>query len=424
MHHDKNKNTRAQSGFGHSLRALAGILLIPLSVFVFGCSDLLEVELPTKVDAGVLNDPGLAPMLVNSALGDFECAFTNYVPATGLLAGEVRHSTGWFAYTFWDHRRVFPESDTSPCDVTIGYGVYRPMQTARFQAKQARELLDEFPDDQVPDKQSLRATVLAYEGYALTMLGEGWCEMAIDQSAIMQPGEVLALAEARFLDAIADAQGSGNSDILNTARVGLARTLLNLGNASEAVQVAEQVPEGFVRHVTRGTADKRRWNLLHHDNHSERYISVDPSYADLTWQGAPDSRVEVVPGGTGHDGTDILSQLKFTDVSAPIPLASWTEAQLIIAEAEGGQVAVDIINTLHSRAGLPPFESSDPDEILDHVLQERARELYLQGHRLNDMLRHDLPFKTGTAPHDGVSYGETTCMPLPQVEIDGNPNIP
>ena len=46
------------------------------------------------------------------------------------------------------------------------------------------------------------------------------------------------------------------------------------------------------------------------------------------------------------------------DAAASSPLARWEEAQLIIAEVEGGQSAIDIINDLHARVGIPPFTAN------------------------------------------------------------------
>ena len=38
------------------------------------------------------------------------------------------------------------------------------------------------------------------------------------------------------------------------------------------------------------------------------------------------------------------------------------------------------------------------------------------------MLRHDLPFPTGTN-HMGQFLGDVTCLPLPLQERENNPNI-
>jgi len=66
---------------------------------------------------------------------------------------------------------------------------------------------------------------------------------------------------------------------------------------------------------------------------------------------------------------------------------------------------------------------NDGAEIMAQVMEERYRELYLEGRRLYDFLRHDLPFATGTHPYDGNTYGTTTCMQIPRREKDSNPNL-
>jgi hypothetical protein len=61
------------------------------------------------------------------------------------------------------------------------------------------------------------------------------------------------------------------------------------------------------------------------------------------------------------------------------------------------------------------------DHLAD-VLEERRRQLFSEGHRLNDMLRHDIPFPEGLN-HKGQAYGNITCMPLPEQEKRANPEI-
>jgi hypothetical protein len=83
------------------------------------------------------------------------------------------------------------------------------------------------------------------------------------------------------------------------------------------------------------------------------------------------------------------------------------------------------VNELRAAQGLAPADYSglSDAEILDAVLEERRRQLWLEGHRLNDMLRHGLEFPQGTN-HKGQLYGPITCMPLPDQERRANPNIP
>jgi hypothetical protein len=130
--------------------------------------------------------------------------------------------------------------------------------------------------------------------------------------------------------------------------------------------------------------------------------------------------------------------------AAPMPIATYKEAQLIIAEANARQgnlaPARTIINALHTAAGIPGYDltnTATQAEVITQVIEERRRELFLEGgHRLNDHLRfrgtpYNLPFKGEPGSFDpngvdrtGLPYGSTTCFPLPIVERVTNPNIP
>lgn len=390
------------------------------------CSDLLTVELPGRVPDTALDDPALAPVLVQGVIADYECAYANYAAATGLLSDELIDATGWIAVTMWDQRRIFPNNDNlgSAGCTTLGYGVYTPLQVARFQAADVGRRLTTFPDAAVPKKSTLLATAAALEGYAITLLGEGFCEIAIDQGPGMSRAQSLGVAETRFTTAIDLATTAGATDILNLARVGRARVRLDLGKLPGAATDAAAVPSGFVYNATYSSANDRRRNRIFFDSQTNLYLSVDPRYRNLTVGGVADNRVPVTNAGRkGHDGiTPLWLQQKYTSDAAPIPVASWREARLITAEIAGGQAAVNAINELRTASALPAYSSTDPAAIRAQVIEERRRELFLQGSRINDMLRLNLPFDTGTT-FKGVSYGATTCLPLPDVERFSNPNF-
>ena len=98
-------------------------------------------------------------------------------------------------------------------------------------------------------------------------------------------------------------------------------------------------------------------------------------------------------------------------------LGSYVEAQLIRAEALGGTEAVAIINARRSQLQLPQYTGpTDAASVDALVLDERSRELFMEGgHRFNDLLRNNIPWKVGN-DQNGVPYGTTTCMPLPKSE--------
>jgi len=154
------------------------------------------------------------------------------------------------------------------------------------------------------------------------------------------------------------------------------------------------------------------------------FASVAPTFRNLTVDGVDDPRVPVVDtGAPGGDGvTPQWNQLKYPNLSAPHALASWEEAQLIIAEIQGGQAAVAAINRLRDMHDLPHFASDSEAEIRAQLIEERRRQLWLEGHLLNDRQRFGLEWETGLN-HKGQVYSDLTCFPLMDAERDRNPNI-
>jgi starch-binding outer membrane protein, SusD/RagB family len=390
--------------------------------------DALEVEAPSQVPADLLDAPEHAALLVNGAIGDFECAFNGYIVNGGMLTDELDDAT--FTVARWPvHQRSVSPSDgiyaTSSC---AGIGVYTPVSTARWSADNVLAKLDAWTDAEVPDRQSLIATAAAYSGYSHLLLAEGFCTIAIDLSAELTPQEVFTRAEAKFTRAIEAAQAAGNDDILNMARVGRARARLNLGQLAEAAADARLVPEGFVKVATASITEQRRRNRVAEENRSGvARVSVDSAFFGLTVGGQPETRVRVADGGrfAVDAETRLLVQQKYAEPSTAIPIASWDEAQLIIAEAEGGAEAVAAINRLRDNADLPAYGGGSAAEITAQVREERRRELFLESHRLGDVRRWSLslPPAAGTPYPKGGNYGDRQCLPLPDVERLANPNI-
>jgi hypothetical protein len=148
--------------------------------------------------------------------------------------------------------------------------------------------------------------------------------------------------------------------------------------------------------------------------------SVAPEFRGLTVGATPDPRVPVVNANrNGQDAlTPLWTQQKYKTVDAPIPMATWDEAQLIIAEAEGGQSAVDAINRIRTKYNLPQYAGGTAAQITAQIMDERRRTLFLDGHSIGDHLRNNIPFATGFN-QKGVAYGTLTCLPLPRTETTG-----
>ena len=421
------------------------LTVIVLSTPVIGCNILdkgLEAVAPDKIETATLEVPANAGLIVNSAIGNFECALGSYIVDAGMMSGELMDATATAALWAFDRRDTDPSADTryatSGCD---SYGIYTPIQVARGTADRALELLQGWTDAEVANRQELIAKAAAYGGYSRILLGEGFCEAAINLGPLMTSTEVLASAEATFTTAIAAAQTAGDQEILNMAYVGRARARLDQGNKAGAAADAALVTPGFVLYASAEETPSTRQNRVAERNLAGA-VSVTPAYRGLTvTDGAgnqvPDTRVVDTSAktstGANRNGNDNRTpwfiQTKYPKVTTPIPVASYKEAQLIIAEVQQGQTAVGIINSLRAARGLPAFSSNDPAAIANEVTEARRRELFLEGQRLFDVKRLNLTqYPAAGIPYSivylkGGNYGTERCFPLPDVERLNNPNF-
>jgi hypothetical protein len=154
----------------------------------------------------------------------------------------------------------------------------------------------------------------------------------------------------------------------------------------------------------------------------------------MVYDGVPDPRVPT-DSTSNHSSSGIheWQQLKYPDVGTSIPIAKWAEAELIIAEADArdgeSNSAITIINTLHERAGLPDYNgATDQASVLNQVIEERSRELFLEGQRLYDVIRNNISLQPapGSAYRNGGQYGpdgSQLCLKLPDIERANNPNL-
>lgn len=418
--------------FGKAGRDLA-ILFLSMSVLA-ACdtSRFLNVTAPSRLPAAELESPSNAPLLVDGAVEDFGCAFASVVLVEAIVSDEFSDAQLGAAAWPYDRRDANTQPSgiygTSGCDSNQNPGVYRPLSTARFSADNALKLLQGWTDAEVPKRDSLIAVAALYSAYSYTWLGMTMCNAAIDEGPEIGQQDLFALAEDKFNLAIQEGGTAGLTDLVNAAYVGRARVRLFQGDMSGAISDAQQVPAGFVYNADYSSANNRRYNRVFASNVQYRMYSVEDQDRALMTAGVVDPRTVAQDSHqAGADGSDVWVQTKYTSFSSPIPIAKYEEAQLILAEAEGGQAAVAIINGLRDEVGLPHFQSTDPQAIMNQVIDERRKVLFVEGQRQYDIERFNLPQvpAPGTAyPVKGGTYGNTTCFPLPNVERFNNPNIP
>ena len=431
---------------------------LPVAIVTFACSDLtnLDQENPSQILANDAYVPRNATLLVNGAIGDFECALFRYTTAAGLLGDELVNA---FANTAQDDYDRRSNPLTGPyaggCGGAQLPGVYTSLSVARASADTILARLNEWTDAEMApgvNRTQLIAQASAYAGYSLILLGEGMCSAAINVGPELTPEQLFTEARTRFHTAITAATTANDSISLRLARLGLARTLLNLAyvttptnpndpitaRVDSAAALAAQIPAGFaVNAVALATGTPRQQNVVFAHSGgtgSTNFSSVDPTFDSLKFAGVLDPRVPVT--NTGVKGADnqtiVRQQRKYANLGSAIPFARTTEARLIEAEAKALandlNGAVTIINALHTAAGIPAYDGTGQTQaqVVAQVREERRRELFLESHRLGDMRRLNLPLipAVGAPFPRGGLYGDQRCFPLPAVERNNNPNIP
>ena len=437
---------------------ILGCLMVLSSSTACSLDDILQVTIPGQVTEQNLDDPTKAPVLATSVVGDFECAWNAYTMGTSYISDEWLSSTSNSSLLAWGVRRI-DGSVLGTCDGTQNFGIFLPLQTARFQAADIFGRIEAFSDNAVANKALLLATVRAYQGFALLALGEAFCSMAIDGGPRLTPVHVWTLAEGTFAEALTLAQQAQSTDVQTLARAGRARARLDLQNFAGAIADAQAVPAGYQKVVSRGAEEQRRWNstfeFLNSDEpgfhangsiaNNFRNLTVNSVGVHTQGSGTADSRlVAQTTGRVGFDDATVhYFHPKYISRSTPLSLATYKEAQLVIAEAAARSgdltTARTVINARHMAAGLPLWDvgaTATQTDVVRHALDERARELFSEGGwRLNDMLRFrgtplGIPFRgeAGSIHPNGVSqtgvtYGATTCLPLPNAEEQGNRNL-
>ena len=134
---------------------------------------------------------------------------------------------------------------------------------------------------------------------------------------------------------------------------------------------------------------------------------------------------EVIAGGSNAEVPN-----RYTSLDDNIPLVTWQEMRLIQAELQGGQAAIDLVNTLRDAEGLPRVTYADPAdaaEIRDMILEEKRRALFAEGRWWATKIQNtDLlwfPRATGQSPFSGVGYGGTIRQTMSTTEFNVNPNL-
>ena len=421
-------------GAGASLRGmtLAALLLVGATA----CKGILDVENPGAIQEGQLADPALQQLIVNGAIGEFQYAYGQYAQWSAVLSDEA----------FTDHTNVdvrqFSLHDFTDLNTTNS-GVYEYLQRARQSADDAAARLKTMLGSGASSSLDV-ARVLAYGGYAYTLLGEGFCEAPVNLSAPKTSAELLQIALSRFDEAItvATAASTGSNvaaaqDIIHMSQVGGARAALKLGDGAKARAYAVQVPANYEKLAYYSSNTVRENNALNGLTHaSGASLGMGPAFLGLNDPRVPQPASSQL-GLTGGSIYTPLTPYMYTEwvssgsaprisVETDVKMATGLEARYVIAELDGPvQTTLDFVNARRAVGGEAPVSLSG-DQLMAELRVQRARDFYLTGQRLGDLRRYVKAginlFPTGKYPVFTDSYGTATCFIIPLSEKAGNPS--
>ncbi|HET9425512.1 MAG TPA: RagB/SusD family nutrient uptake outer membrane protein [Gemmatimonadaceae bacterium] len=422
------------------------------------CEDFLAVENPGAIQEPQLNDPTYIPLMVNGVIGEFQPTWTWVTYYNALFTDELRNNHVYFEERDIDRRYV------TEFNGTYSFFYYSALQRSVFMGDSVASRLKNLLADSASRDLRL-ARVLAYSGYNYIMLGENLCVAPVNLSAPMTPAQLFEAAITRFLEAINVAQAArataaavtpataasnaavaGADSVINLARVGAARSYLNVNNKSEAISLATPVPSAFNFWAYYSSNSARENNQFYGRLSTGSAGSNSASVTGTPYENLNDPRVPHptatergmnavnvhIPnspsGFTTYNGT--VSGADFTR-DADMRVASGLEARYIVAEARGPTAeTLTFVNERRAVGGQAAVALTG-DALMAELREQRRRDLYLDNHRLGDLRRYqefynvDL-WQTGLYPltTTGETYDDRRCWPLPISELENNPNIP
>lgn len=394
-----------------------------ITIVLAGCD--LDVEYPTVIDAATFDPTTDASTLAFSAQTNFHQAMSSVVPFSAFFSqeawvGAVRQETNDIG------RRVMTEGTSD-----VNNALWEPIQ----QAIATNDLAIEVLAGGEADPSVHLARVYMNAGFALDLLARHFCTGTIRVGPPLTPAQVLDTAITRFARAVEVATAVGSAEataIIDASNVGLARAYLQLGNYADASTAASLVPADFA-YNTRTVDDPSNRGLANgvFTYDLSALIVVPDTYRNLA-----DPRIPWVDGGHPAQDTQFqhYEQQKYQGYASPIRVASGLEARYIAAEAalQSGDAdpVLDLIAERRAENGQPAYGGGTDEEILAELMDQRAREFWLEAKHTGDRIRNPdaTPYvgETGSPfykPTQG-DFGGATCLPVPLAESDANPNFP
>jgi hypothetical protein len=434
-----------------------------LAALAGACStdEVLAVKDPDVVRPEALDDSVNLPVYLASAYAEVLAGydggvFEGMVNYSGLLADEFIQTES-FPTRFEVDTRNMLVGNTSLRDI------FRELSRGRAAAERAARKYVELGQPNVIG----RAEALNLSGFAYIIFGENYCsgvpfstlkdDQTIAYGDPQTTQQIFTIAIAKFDTAITVATGVGGAkatSLINAAKVGRGRALLDLARYADAAAAVAGVAADFKFELQHSDNSAREnngvWSLS--INGGRWGVADKEGKNGLPFRSASDVRVSSRPrsinNGNGFDGGPMFEALKYPARTTPVVLADGVEAELIRAEAQlQAKDAAGFLTTLNNLRGnaavlaargyagsLAPLTDPGTDGARQDLLfKERAYWLFLTAHRVGDLRRlirqygrgAETVFPTGPYSSNGRStiYGTDTSFPIPVEELN-NPNVP
>lgn len=437
------RNQNEGAGIGRLALCVATLAVL---LTAGSCKGVLDVPNPQAFGDAALNNPIILKTVTDGAEGLLHQAYGTFIEINELLTDEIQSTSTWID---WDdislgrvrHDWPTPGSFSGPMDQLL---------RARFAAQSAADRVQAVLGPAAATS-PLRAQVMMVDAISDLLLGMGWCEGPLAANTPRSPdSDLIKQSITKFTAAITAAQAI-TGDAASKAKwtgvgyAGRARANLLAGNYPAALADAQQVPANFeydaiyaegaasTQSATGNQFNQNRnrsgglRDILQSRVHSIDSISSGEAYLRDWFDPTKDDKRMAVTRFAGQLGvnnhTPYFGITKYASRSAPIRMFSGIEATLIAAEAamKASDFATEttLLNSLRTRTavGLPPIPvPATVAAAQNAILNERMAELFVEGHRLEDLYRYNL-----TGPIMGT--GRATKLPLSRTEILNNTNM-
>lgn len=417
-----------------ALHALAG------AFFLTACSGALDVPNPQAFGDEALNNPIILKTVADGAEGALHQAYDDFITVAELASDDMESTSTWIDWEDISEGRLRHDwptggSFSGPQDALL---------RARFAAQSAKERVEKVLGN-AAGTSALRAQVMLVEALADLLIGMGWCEGPLTAISARAPDtEFFKQAVTKLTAGLTAAQAISGDAAAKTkwtdvAYAGRARANLLAANYAAAKTDAQAVSAGFVYNaIYQELAQSTPGNQFHQNRNRSgglrrmyhaRVHEIDPTgtgeaYLRDWFDNTRDDKRMAVTRRTGQLGVNnrfaYYGITKYNDRNAAIRLLSKIEMTLIEAEAafraNDYATMTTLLNSLRTRAaiGLPAITTPTTAAAAQAaLLNERQAELWVEGHRLQDLYRFSLVGQF-------LGAGKATKLPLSRNEILNN----